>query len=174
MKPSKALSPRENEVVQWIMQGVGNKRIASGLGISESTVEFHIRNIFSKLAVNTRVELILKLGKTTGAFGGQPGESTVENPFAGGHNGMHHAGERNEEGKSPRGKETAMTGKITIILAAFLSVVGTILILAGVLDHKGGAVVIGLSALAAGFGQWFFFGLRAKEKNGERDKSVRP
>jgi len=39
--------------------------IASALNITSSTVEFHLKNIFSKFQVSSRTELILKLGKST-------------------------------------------------------------------------------------------------------------
>lgn len=42
------LSNREQEVVQLLLQGKSNKLIASSLGISESTVEFHLKNIYNK------------------------------------------------------------------------------------------------------------------------------
>lgn len=73
------LSPREEEVVQLLLQGKGNKLIASALDISVSTVEFHLKNIYAKYQVGSRVELILKLGNTPG--GGEsekPGLSTFE------------------------------------------------------------------------------------------------
>ncbi len=75
------LSEREQEVVELLMQGKGNKQIASILDISERTVEFHLTNIYVKFLVCSRVELILLLGKSTGRVENlQPGESTVENP----------------------------------------------------------------------------------------------
>ena len=59
------LSSREWEVVKLLMEGKSNKLIALALGISERTVEFHLKNIYTKLYVSTRVELILKLGQST-------------------------------------------------------------------------------------------------------------
>jgi len=55
------LSNREQEVVQLLLEGKSNKLIALALGISDRTVEFHLKNIFSKFQVNTRMELALKL-----------------------------------------------------------------------------------------------------------------
>lgn len=60
------LSNREWEVVELLLQGKSNKLIASSLGISKRTVEFHLKNIYAKFQVNSRIELILKLGNTTG------------------------------------------------------------------------------------------------------------
>lgn len=54
-------SEREKDVVRLLLQGKGNKQIALDLGISSRTVEFHLRNIYSKLGVNSRAEAILKL-----------------------------------------------------------------------------------------------------------------
>lgn len=60
-----ALSAREQEVVDLLLKGKSNKLIASALGISDRTVEFHLKNIFAKLQVNSRTEAILKLGTST-------------------------------------------------------------------------------------------------------------
>lgn len=79
MAQSPPLSNRESEVVELLLQGKSNKLIASSLFISERTVEFHLKNIYAKFQVSSRVELILKLGNTPG----QPeteklGDSTVD------------------------------------------------------------------------------------------------
>lgn len=60
------LSKREREVAKLLLEGKSNKLIALSLGISTSTVEFHLKNIYAKFQVNTRIELILKLGNSTG------------------------------------------------------------------------------------------------------------
>jgi RNA polymerase sigma factor (sigma-70 family) len=54
-----ALTDREQEVVKWVIQGMTNKEIASQLGISEKTIKTHLSNIFSKLRVSKRLQLLL-------------------------------------------------------------------------------------------------------------------
>lgn len=72
-------SKREEEVVKLLLQGKSNKQIALTLGISDRTVEFHLKNIYMKLQVSSRTEAILKLGKSTGSmFAGVLGKSAVE------------------------------------------------------------------------------------------------
>jgi len=67
-----SFSKREQDVIELLLQGKSNKTIALLLGISTSTVEFHLRNIYAKLQVGTRTEAIVKLsnnqlGKSTGS-----------------------------------------------------------------------------------------------------------
>lgn len=50
------LSTREWEVLQLVAQGLSNPQIAETLHLSESTVKFHLQNIFQKLAVTNRTE----------------------------------------------------------------------------------------------------------------------
>lgn len=52
------LTPREIEVLGMLAEGLGNKTIASRLGISEHTVKFHIASIFTKLNVSSRTEAV--------------------------------------------------------------------------------------------------------------------
>jgi DNA-binding CsgD family transcriptional regulator len=71
---------REKDVARILLQGKSNKQIALELGITSRTVEFHLRNIYTKLGVASRTEAILKLAergllKTPDAV---PVESTVE------------------------------------------------------------------------------------------------
>jgi NarL family two-component system response regulator YdfI len=53
-----ALTPREAEVLRWMVDGLGNKSIAVRLGISEHTVKAHVAAILSKLDASTRTEAV--------------------------------------------------------------------------------------------------------------------
>jgi DNA-binding NarL/FixJ family response regulator len=54
--PGPALSPRETEILQKVVDGLSNKEIADRLCISKYTVGNHINNIFRKLGVNDRTQ----------------------------------------------------------------------------------------------------------------------
>jgi len=53
------LTNREQEIVKWATQGLTNKEIAARLGISDKTVKTHLGNIFSKLKISRRLQLLL-------------------------------------------------------------------------------------------------------------------
>jgi DNA-binding NarL/FixJ family response regulator len=53
------LSDREMEIVQPVVQGFQNKEIGKELCISENTVKNHLHNIYDKLGVSDRLELML-------------------------------------------------------------------------------------------------------------------
>lgn len=57
------LSSREREVLDELLLGHYNKNIADHLGITSRTVEFHRANIFSKMGVQSAIELAHLLGK---------------------------------------------------------------------------------------------------------------
>lgn len=53
-----ALTPRELDVLQLLVQGASNKEIARRLGISASTVKFHVRAIVEKLGADGRTDAV--------------------------------------------------------------------------------------------------------------------
>lgn len=50
------LTQREQEVLQFLTKGRSNKEIASDLNISEDTVKYHLKTLFTKLGVQDRTE----------------------------------------------------------------------------------------------------------------------
>ncbi len=57
------LTPREKEIMEFIYKGYNNAEIADELYISHNTVKHHIYNLFKKLKVRNRVEMICLLQK---------------------------------------------------------------------------------------------------------------
>lgn len=56
-----ALSPREAEIVQWVAGGRSTAEIAAQLHIANSTVQDHLKAIFTKVGVHSRGELVGQL-----------------------------------------------------------------------------------------------------------------
>ena len=59
--PSIHLTPRESEIVRYVMLGESNKQIARRLGISNYTVRDHVSNLLKKSGVTSRSRLALVL-----------------------------------------------------------------------------------------------------------------
>jgi DNA-binding CsgD family transcriptional regulator len=55
------LSPREEEVVELVVRGFTNRQISGALFISEHTVQRHLSNIFEKVGVRSRKNLLKRL-----------------------------------------------------------------------------------------------------------------
>ncbi|MGA2986242.1 MAG: helix-turn-helix transcriptional regulator [Terriglobia bacterium] len=53
------LTARERQVIALVSAGYSNKDLAQKLGISENTARYHLTNVFDKLEVYGRLELIL-------------------------------------------------------------------------------------------------------------------
>lgn len=54
------LTPREEEVLQLLADGLSNKAIALQLGISDHTVKFHVNAILGKLGAQSRTEAVVR------------------------------------------------------------------------------------------------------------------
>ena len=52
------LTPQERQVAQLVKKGMSNKDVAAQLFVSPRTVDFHLRNVFTKTGVSSRGELI--------------------------------------------------------------------------------------------------------------------
>ncbi len=52
------LTPRENEVLRLLAEGLPNKGVASRLEVSEHTVKFHVNSIMGKLNAQSRTEAV--------------------------------------------------------------------------------------------------------------------
>ncbi len=56
---SSLLTPREEQVVALVAEGLGNRQIARELSLSEHTIKKYLFRIFEKLGISSRVELVL-------------------------------------------------------------------------------------------------------------------
>lgn len=57
--PSQGFTPREAEILALVREGLSNRDIATRLGIGETTVKTHVKNLLAKTNTSNRVELIL-------------------------------------------------------------------------------------------------------------------
>jgi DNA-binding NarL/FixJ family response regulator len=61
--PSLSLSDREEEILGLVEKGLTYKEIASKLFISYHTVNFHLKNIYAKCDVKSKMELVTRKNK---------------------------------------------------------------------------------------------------------------
>ncbi|GAA4334103.1 hypothetical protein GCM10023144_25980 [Pigmentiphaga soli] len=66
------LTPREREVMAWMVRGKANKVIAGALGISIRTVEVHRARLMAKMGVRNAVELVVAMHARASAAPGRP------------------------------------------------------------------------------------------------------
>lgn len=54
------LTPREQEILACLGEGLSNKAVARRLGISAHTVKFHLEAVFSKLGASSRADAVAR------------------------------------------------------------------------------------------------------------------
>lgn len=54
-----SLSTKERRIVELLVAGLSNRAIAKATNRTEATVKYHLKNVFHKLGVNSRVQVIL-------------------------------------------------------------------------------------------------------------------
>jgi DNA-binding CsgD family transcriptional regulator len=59
------LTPAEHNVAALVAQGSSNGEIARRLGVSRHTVESHLKHVFVKLGISSRVQLAVLVAKAT-------------------------------------------------------------------------------------------------------------
>lgn len=59
-----SLSPREKELLEYIVKGYSYKMVAAQMGIATETVRSHIKKIYKKLQVNSATEAAYKFNGT--------------------------------------------------------------------------------------------------------------
>ncbi|MFP5307531.1 MAG: LuxR C-terminal-related transcriptional regulator [Gammaproteobacteria bacterium] len=57
-QPLEPLTDREKEILVYLANGVSNKEMARRVFVSENTIKFHLKNIYSKLGVGSRLQAI--------------------------------------------------------------------------------------------------------------------
>ena len=92
----KGLSRRETEVVILVLQGLTNKQVADKLCVAEKTVKFHLTNIYKRMKISRRSQIVwtLPLGDFIEKF------KDTDLPSA--------------DNKSPAGSNVSMDGEISI------------------------------------------------------------
>lgn len=53
------LSKREAEVAELVSTGLSNKEVADKLFVTEKTIKFHLTNIYRKMNISSRTQLIV-------------------------------------------------------------------------------------------------------------------
>ncbi len=123
MTDSNDLSGREREILNLVAKGASNKEVAQDLHISTNTVKVHLRNIFTKVGVNSRTEAAM-FAVSTGLVKvgtiGEKREGTNSSVINGEYLGI----KSNEESKEAQRKRNLwiLLGGIAIVLIIGISI----------------------------------------------------
>lgn len=58
---TKELSPTEKQILEELLRGSCNKEIARALDIAEATVKVHMKSIFIKTGITSRLKLVVNI-----------------------------------------------------------------------------------------------------------------
>jgi DNA-binding NarL/FixJ family response regulator len=67
------MSPRELQVAKLVCRGFNNEEVAGQLKMKQGTVKTHIRNIYRRIQVKNKIEMLLKFVDNTVIFSGKWG-----------------------------------------------------------------------------------------------------
>jgi len=65
------LTPRERQIAELVCEGLRNESIASRLHIKHGTVKTHIRNIYRKVQVKSKIAMLLQFVSEAREFSNQ-------------------------------------------------------------------------------------------------------
>lgn len=71
------MSPRELQVAKLVCQGFSNEEIAKDLKIKGGTVKTHIRNIYRKIRVRSKIRMLLKFVDDATKFSAKSGATSA-------------------------------------------------------------------------------------------------
>lgn len=103
----KGLSNREAEVAELVSQGLPNKEVAAKLFVTEKTVKFHLTNIYKKMNVKSRAQLIVWCLPAMNFINEEARKAPDRNPYAGDIQGIaNHQGVNSIPNTIPAGNTT--------------------------------------------------------------------
>ncbi|WP_169805115.1 response regulator transcription factor, partial [Variovorax boronicumulans] len=56
--PGAVLTPKEGEVLVLLARNLSNKEIGRAMQVGETTVKWHVKNLFAKLDAGTRTQVV--------------------------------------------------------------------------------------------------------------------
>ena len=71
------LTDREIQVAKFICRGSNNEDIAAKLEIKYGTVKTHIRNIYRRVRIRNKIQMVLKFVDTAAKFAAKPGTTSA-------------------------------------------------------------------------------------------------
>lgn len=102
----KGLSNREAEVAELVTKGLSNKEVANQLFVTEKTVKFHLTNIYKKMNVKSRAQLIVWCLPHLGFVEKEERQAAQEASMGVQHNNTIVAGQANQTNTIPAGNAT--------------------------------------------------------------------